>query len=164
MVPLIRAHCTVPIQMRVFRLHFVVSTIFQVIKLLINLWPGTQIKIVGVNTGESSPTWQCFIDNISFSINPPDSSDSNNRVICEEDTLVDGPHNLIIDATVLNNQTFWIDNIQYVPSASVPLDQAAIVVDHQDPQLQFSQGWSEGDFSQVTPVAGAMASYNFIGM
>ena len=78
--------------------------------------------------------------------------------------LVDGPYNLIIDAMVLNNQTFWIDYIQYVPSASVPLDQAAIVVDHQDPQLQFSQGWLEEDFSQVTLVSGAMASYNFVSM
>ena len=133
--------------------------------MLIDLWPGTQIKVVGVNIGLSSPTWECFIDNIGFSIYPNDGSDSNNRVICEEDTLVDGPHNLVVDATVLNNsQTFWIDNIQYVPSASVSLDQAAIVVDRLDPQLQFSQGWTEGNLSQVTLVAGAMASYSFIGM
>lgn len=80
---------------------------FKVIKLLIDPWPGTQTKVFGVNTGLSSTSWECFINNISFSINPPDSSDSNNRIICE-DGLVDGPHNPIIDATGLDDQTFGL--------------------------------------------------------
>jgi hypothetical protein len=78
---------------------------------------------------------------------------------------VDGPHILTVNATILKNQTFWFDNIQYLPSASVPLNQAAIVVDFLDSQLQYGSGWGPlGGIANDTTVTGSTFSFDFIGM
>ena len=130
---------------------------------------GTQIKVIGSNnirndSGVLDPTWECFVDNINIGSNPFAFAE-NNWEFCEQDTLVDGPHILTVNATVLKNQTFWIDNIQYVPSASVSLDQKTIVVDSLDPQLQYGQGWQAlGGTANMTTVPGSIFLYNFIGM
>ena len=131
---------------------------------------GTQIKVIGSNnirndSGVLDPTWQCFVDNISIGASTPFPYAENNWVFCEQDTLVDGPHILTVNATILKSQTFWIDNIQYVPSASVSLDQKAVVVDNLDPQLQYGQGWQAlGGTANMTTVPGSIFLYNFIGM
>jgi hypothetical protein len=78
---------------------------------------------------------------------------------------VDGPHVLTVNVTILKNQTFWFDNIQYLPSASVPLNQAAIVVDNLDSQLQYGTGWMPlEDIANSTSVAGSMLIFDFVGM
>ena len=82
------------------------------------------------DSGVLDPTWECFVDNISIGASAPFQFPENNWVFCQQDTLVDGAHVLTVNATVSQNQTFWIDDIQYVPSASVSLDQKAIVVEH----------------------------------
>ena len=70
----------------------------------------------------------------------------------------------------MENQTFWFDNIQYLPSTSVPLDQAAIIVDNLDSQLQYGTGWGplvEGAVDvhvNITAVAGSVFHFDFIGM
>ncbi|KAF8801613.1 hypothetical protein BYT27DRAFT_7197850 [Phlegmacium glaucopus] len=131
---------------------------------------GTQIRVVGSNnirndSGVLDPTWQCFIDNISIGASTPFQYPENNWEFCEQNTLLDGPHILTVNATVLKSQTFWIDNIQYVPSASVSLDQAAIVVDSVDPQLQYGQGWQAlGGNANMTTVAGSIFTFDFIGV
>ncbi|KAF8801623.1 hypothetical protein BYT27DRAFT_7245077 [Phlegmacium glaucopus] len=135
---------------------------------------GTQVRVIGTNiirnnSGVLDPTWQCFIDNISIDVatlrfeNP-----ENQRVFCNHDSLLDGPHIITVNATV-QNQTFWFDNIQYVPSASVPLDQEIILVDNLDPQLQYGQGQWE-PLSDVVPnlnmtlVSGSTFNFSFIGV
>ena len=80
------------------------------------------------------PAWECFVDNISIGSTAPFTMPENNWLFCEEGTLSDGPHILTVNATVLKNQTFWFDDIRYIPSVRVPLNQAAIVVDHLDGQ------------------------------
>ena len=175
LVPLIRIQCMVPIRMRAFRLHFMVSIISWITsKQIVNPFrfssSGTQIKVFGSNnirndSGVLDPTWQCFVDNISIGASAPFQFAENNWEFCEQDKLVDGPHILTVNATVLKNQTFWIDNIQYVPSASVSLNQKAIVVDNLDPQLQYGQGWQAlGGTANMTTVPGSIFLYNFIGM
>ena len=78
---------------------------------------------------------------------------------------MDGPHVLTVNVTVLKNQTFWFDNIQYLPSASVPLNQAAIIVDSLDSQLQYGSGWGAlGSGANMTTVAGSIFTFDFIGM
>jgi len=136
---------------------------------------GTQIKVLGtadvLNTsGVLDPTWECFIDNISIGASPILMSGlENNQVLCNNDSLVDGPHVLTVNATPINFQTFWFDDIQYVPSASVPLDQAAIIINNTDPRLQYAgPGWvplsTSGPLSNVTAEPGSILTYNFIGV
>jgi len=132
--------------------------------------PGTQIKVIGSNnirndSGVLDPTWQCFVDNVSIDVSKPFQYAENNWPFCSQDSLVDGPHTLTVNATVMKSQTFWIDNIQYIPSASVPLNQTAVVVDSLDPQLQYGQGWQAlGGVANMTVVPGSIFMYNFIGM
>ncbi|KAF8797652.1 hypothetical protein BYT27DRAFT_7265536 [Phlegmacium glaucopus] len=139
---------------------------------------GTQFKVLGtlntrIDSGVADPTWQCFIDDISIDPHTPGPSPSdvsvinapsNNWVLCEHDMLLDGPHIITVNATVLKNQPFWIDNIQYVPSTSVSLDQAVVVVDNLDPQLQYGPGWQGFVFTNMTTFAGSMLTFNFIGV
>ena len=111
------------------------------------------------------PTWECFVDNISIGASDPFPYAENNWEFCHQDTLVDGAHILTVNATVSKNQTFWIDNIQYVPSASVSLDHKAIVVDHLDPEMQYGAGWqSLGATANMTTAPGSVFLFNFIGM
>jgi hypothetical protein len=131
---------------------------------------GSQIRVIGTNnirndSGVLDPTWQCFIDGISIGASAPFAFPENNWVFCNQDSLVDGPHILTVNATVLKNQTFWFDNIQYAPSASVPLNEAVIMVDHLDSQLQYGTGWEAlGTTANMTLVAGSTFNFNFIGM
>ncbi|KAF8805440.1 hypothetical protein BYT27DRAFT_7085298 [Phlegmacium glaucopus] len=130
---------------------------------------GTLFRVHGTinirnDSGVVDPTWQCFIDNISINPIPPSPDPQNNWIFCEEDTLLDGPHIITVNVTVLKSQTFWIDKIQYLPSPSVPLDQAAIVVDSGDPQLQYGQGWQVWYYANTTTVTGSTFTYNFIGV
>jgi hypothetical protein len=129
------------------------------------------VTVVGSNnilnsSGVLDPTWDCFIDGISIGPTPPFKFAENNWVFCNHLGLVDGPHVLTVNATVLKNHTFWFDNIRYVPSASVPLDQAAIIVDSLDSRLQYGTGWGAvgGGSANMTTVAGSMFTFDFIGM
>lgn len=131
---------------------------------------GSQVTVIGTNnirndSGVLDPTWQCFVDDISIGASTPFIFPENNWVFCNQNSLVDGPHVLTVNATVLKNQTFWFDNIQYVPSASVPLDQAAIVVSHLDSQLQYGAGWGElGSIANMTLQNGSTFAFDFIGV
>ncbi|KAF8815358.1 hypothetical protein BYT27DRAFT_7249246 [Phlegmacium glaucopus] len=132
---------------------------------------GTQVKVIGTNniTYNSTPldpTWQCFIDNISVGVATV-TFPENTWVICNHDSLLDGLHIITVKATV-QNQTFWFDNIQYVPSATVPLDREVILVENLDPQLQYGQGqWGNSPTAlpgmNMTLVSGSTLDFSFIG-
>jgi hypothetical protein len=61
--------------------------------------------------------------------------------------LQDGPHFLTVNANVSEPQTFWFDQIQYAPSASVSLNQSLLRIDPSDSAIQFSPGWQSMDRS-----------------
>ena len=117
------------------------------------------------SSGVLDPTWDCFVDGISIGPSAPFAFAENNWVFCNHPGLVDGPHVLTVNATVLKNQTFWFDNIQYLPSASVPLNKATIIVDSLDSQLQYGSGWGAlGGNANMTTVAGSIFTFDFIGV
>lgn len=132
---------------------------------------GTQFTVLGTSdfsntSGVVDPALECFIDNNSIDINRPLLVTENNQVVCSHLQLTDGPHVLTVNATILTNQTFWFDDIQYAPSASVPLDQAVIMVDNVDPQLHYMRGWQAlPNKTHMTTVPGpSVFIYDFIGM
>ncbi|KAF8163682.1 hypothetical protein B0H34DRAFT_672630 [Crassisporium funariophilum] len=131
---------------------------------------GTSIKVLGTNnirndSGVVDPSWECFVDEISIGAHNPYQFPLNNWVFCDVDQLVDGPHVLTVNATVARAQTFWFDQIQYVPSASVPLEQQTILVDSLDPELQFGPQWRNlADVANSTSTQGTQLVFNFTGI
>jgi hypothetical protein len=84
---------------------------------------------------------------------------SNNWIYCQNYKLKDGPHTLTLNATG-TEKTFWFDRIEYVPSATVPLDNKTIsLASPSDGDLHFSAGWGFGQTSQQ----GAHMTLDFVG-
>ncbi|KAF8163683.1 hypothetical protein B0H34DRAFT_781303 [Crassisporium funariophilum] len=131
---------------------------------------GSRVVVFGSNSlrndsGVLDPSWECFVDKISIGASKPFPFDENNWVFCQQDTLVDGPHVLTVNVTVAKAQTFWFDQIQYVPSASVALDQQIILVDSLDPELQYGPGWQAlGGTANMTSVQNAQFEFHFTGI
>jgi hypothetical protein len=55
---------------------------------------------------------------------------------------------------------FWFDHLQYQPSASVSLADAAVYIDRTDPVFDFGTGWVPGF---TTNQAGATLDFEFSG-
>ena len=127
------------------------------------------MRVYGTNnllndSGVLDPTWDCFVDKISIAPRPPFQYPENNWLFCDQETLVDGPHILTVNATVIKAQTFWFDNIQYVPSARVSLENAAVFVDSLDRQLQYGAGWQAlGSTAYMTSQTNSTFTFDFIG-
>ncbi|KAH9484521.1 hypothetical protein JR316_0004003 [Psilocybe cubensis] len=131
---------------------------------------GTKVSVYGSNnlrndSGVLDPTWECFIDNISIGKTAPFQFAENNWLFCDQDGLLDGPHILTVNATVKKQQPFWFDNIQYIPSSSLSLDNAAVMVDSLDSELQYGSGWNAlGTTANFTQSPNAIFTYSFIGV
>ncbi|KAH9484522.1 hypothetical protein JR316_0004004 [Psilocybe cubensis] len=130
---------------------------------------GAQVKVLGFNnirndSGVIDPSWECFVDNISIGQSKPSIAVDNYWTMCDHDQLVDGQHVITVNATVMKEQTFWVDQIRYVPSSYVPLDTAAVVVDNTDPAITFGDGWSNlGNFCNATNAANSIVTFPFNG-
>ncbi|KAH9480158.1 hypothetical protein JR316_0006755 [Psilocybe cubensis] len=131
---------------------------------------GTKVTVFGTNnlrndSGVLDPTWECFIDNNSIGNTPAFQFPENNWIFCEADGLSDGPHILTVNASVKKGQTFWFDDIQYVPSSSVSLDNTEIVVNNQDSAIQYGNGWvSLGNNANATQNTNSIFTFNFVGV
>ena len=126
-------------------------------------------------SGTQDPTWECFI---GWTL-PPMVGAQNNWIFCDGDPAQfhDGPHLLTVNANDSNQQTFWFDQIQYAPSASVSLNQSLLRIDSNDSAIQYSPGgWSFeilnsseftssvfGGTTSSTQTTGATLTYQFLG-
>ena len=138
--------------------------------LVFGRFSGSQPTVLGTSittnaSGTQDPTWECFIDNISIGWNfSPGSENENNWVFCQNDQLLDGPHVLSMNVTVLHQQTFWFDQIQYLPSSDVTLYNSTLRVDSSDPAVQYSSGWTELlDIVNLTQSTGSTVTFQFFG-
>jgi hypothetical protein len=117
---------------------------------------GSTIYVYGTSittnaSGTQDPTWECFIDNNSIGWFPAPSTSQNNWILCGADQFRDGPHVLTLKANVSNHQTFWLDQIQYAPSASVSLNDSLLRIDSNDPAIQYSNGWHNTVLTYESP-------------
>ena len=105
--------------------------------------------------------WACFLDGVNVDkTNQTSPGDSENQLMfCQLLSLWDGPHAVTVSATVGGNQTFWFDKIQYIPSASVSLENKFIQLDQKDPAILYGSGWS----SYQTQTTGSLLVCNFYG-
>ncbi|PPR02066.1 hypothetical protein CVT24_011165 [Panaeolus cyanescens] len=123
---------------------------FQSSEVIVHEDSGTGITVMGTNnlrndSGVLDPQWQCFVDGVLLRSNPF-SFFENNWSLCDLAStpgvsVEDGPHVLTVNVTVQRSQTFWFDRINYKPSTTVPLDDKVIMVENDDPDIQYDSHW-----------------------
>ena len=134
------------------------------------VFSGSQVIVLGTSittnaSGTQDPTWQCYVDNVLIpGFISAGANMENNWNFCQSD-LQDGHHMLSVDVTVLHQQNFWFDQIQYIPSANVSLDNATVKFDSSSPAVRYSSGWTESAsiFVNLTQTAGSTVTFNFTG-
>ncbi|KAF9529503.1 hypothetical protein CPB83DRAFT_765016 [Crepidotus variabilis] len=132
---------------------------------------GTGIKVYGSNDKHndsviSDPKWSCFIDQQSITASKPEKEAQNHRHLCENNNLKpqDGPHTLTVNVTVAQNQTFWFDRIEYVPSSTVSLDDSLILIESNDAEFRYRDGWKKSGTANMTKTNGASFEFGFTGI
>lgn len=131
---------------------------------------GTMVRIYGTNqwnvsSGVTNPSWQCIVDGVNV---PPQllntTSPDNGLLYCDGGELADGAHVITLNASVANQQTFWFDYIEYVPT-TIPVDQAPLLVYPGDSQFQYGAGWGPILFpgGNLTGQNGSTFSFQFSG-
>ncbi|KAF8808393.1 hypothetical protein BYT27DRAFT_7337775 [Phlegmacium glaucopus] len=133
---------------------------------------GSSVTVLGTSTVPdtnflSGPdlSWECFVDNSSIGSLPVISYAENNWVFCQNGQLQDGPHVLTVKAKVSNQKTFWFDQIQYLPSSNVSLDESIVRINSNDPDIQYSSGWKElNGVVNLTQTTGSTITYVFTGV
>jgi hypothetical protein len=114
------------------------------------------------NSASANTTWECIIDGTSIAVDDPAAVE--NRIeFCADTALTDGPHTLQVNAKGSSSQTFWFDHLQYQPSASVSLADAAIDIDTTDPMWGFGTGWNPVFPGYLTNQTGAKVDFEFNG-
>jgi len=128
---------------------------------------GTRVFIIGTHqasnsSGVTNPWFQCLVDGESTSVVAP-SLPENGLLFCEKDGLSVGEHQISVVVSVSNQQTFWFDYIQYLPTASVSLDNATLWINSTDSQIRYGTGWSSNDVGASTSQNAATLSFQFTG-
>jgi hypothetical protein len=130
---------------------------------------GTAVEVWGtnanLNTTNPDPTLQCFIDDASIGRDTPFAFAENNWRLCAQTGLEDGLHKLSIQVKVQSPaKTFWLDQIRYIPSPTLLLDNRTIMIDNTDPAVQFDANWSKlGGTANITTKQNSIAQVQFIG-
>ena len=143
--------------------------LFVALSLLLWSFSGAQVIVLGTSittniSGSQDPTWECFIDNASIGWNTVLINPENNWVLCEDSHLPDGPHVLRVQVTVSNQQTFWFDQIQYLPFFDVSLDQSIVRIGSTDQAVQYSSGWQPmAGIANYTQTEGSSLTLDFSG-
>ncbi|KAF9561078.1 hypothetical protein CPC08DRAFT_707651 [Agrocybe pediades] len=131
---------------------------------------GTYVNVLGTNnirndSGILDPQWTCFIDNISIGASSPFPFPENNWLLCSHDHLSEGTYVITVNATVAKQQTFWFDQITYLPLTNVPLNDKVILVNQSDPSLQFDSDWRALDgLRKVTTQLNSVFRFEFVGV
>ena len=125
---------------------------------------GTIVTITGTNqfSNSSGISWQCIVDGISVPSSTVRAAE-NRLLFCEKDGLSDGPHVITVNVTLSNQQTFWFDYIQYLPSPSMSLAKASLSIDADDSQLQYGAGWTAIYPGNMTGQTGSTFGFEFDG-
>ena len=129
---------------------------------------GSSVYVIGSFLDSNMPSWTCFVDGFSLISNNISQADlSNNNVeICSLQNIATKttPSNLTVVAEGVFLASFVFDLIKYVPVSSAILDNAAVVVEAFDTQIQYSSGWNKvGTIGMETSVQGASLTFDFVG-
>lgn len=129
---------------------------------------GTRARLFGTSdiknrTGVIDPSWNCFADQKSVGAASPSPYLQNNWLLCDWVDLPDGRHVVTVNATG-TEKNFWVDRIHYIPSPSVNLESATLMVDRRDPNISTGSGWEPlGNIGIMTRRTGASLTFKFEG-
>ncbi len=116
-------------------------------------------------SGMVDPQWLCYVDGVGIEASGPYPYPVNNWRLCFLYHLTDGPHTITVNVTVAENQPFWLDRIEYLPSTSVSHANKTILLQNTDPAILFGNGWLPYvEVGNLTNTQGAMVECNFRGM
>ncbi|KAF4612698.1 hypothetical protein D9613_011756 [Agrocybe pediades] len=131
---------------------------------------GTSIAVFGsldvrqVN-GIQDPQWECIVDNISLrSTDAVIGLEENNYQLCSQQTLNDGPHDLVVRVTTQRDPKafFAFAYLQYTPSPDADLSAKSIRIENDDPAIIYD-GFGSLGFANLTQLNGATMKLDFIG-
>jgi hypothetical protein len=130
---------------------------------------GTAIGVYGTSivvnsTTDPDPNLECFVDGVSIGREAIPDAGENNLKLCGRGGFSASPHKLQINITVQSPEhTFWLDQIQYIPSPTVPLDNKMIMLTNTDPAIQLDNNWESLAIFNATSKPNATAHVDFIG-
>ncbi|KAF7292716.1 hypothetical protein MIND_01169900 [Mycena indigotica] len=134
---------------------------------------GTSVSLLGSiivtmdAQGNPDPTWLCTVDGIAISngTNPLFNFPENNWNLCDQTTLLPGPHTLKVNIQT-KGQPFYVDSIVYTPTPDVSIDGAVLEYTAGDPAITYGPGWqfyTVEDKENITQTNGAQVAFNFHG-
>jgi hypothetical protein len=128
---------------------------------------GSSVYVIGSFLDSNMPSWTCFIDGFSLISNNISQADlpNNNVEICSLQNIAMKTtfSNLTVVASSAFHQ-FLFDHIKYVPVSSAILDNATVIVEAFDTQIQYSSGWNKvGTIGMETSVQDASMTFDFVG-
>ncbi|KAF8965617.1 hypothetical protein BDZ97DRAFT_1658706 [Flammula alnicola] len=123
---------------------------------------GTYVGIFGATVDKTNPSRECYIDGTKIASSVLSAAE-NGVMHCQQDGLTDGPHVITLNVTVANPTFYWFDDLMYVPSASVPLDNAAVFIKIGDPAMQFGVGWAPFSVGYATRQQNSIYGLDFFG-
>jgi len=115
------------------------------------------------------PSWICFIDGFALISNNISQANlvNNNVEVCSLQNIVmkPTPSNLTVVAEGTAGAPFLFDHIEYAPDASTILDNATVVVETFDPQIQYDSGWIKVGSTSImqTATEGSAMTFDFVG-
>lgn len=89
----------------------------------------------------SALTWSCYLDGILMPPQNPEAYE-NNYAFCNQTSISDTAHEIVVNITSSEEVKFYLDTIQYRPSPNVSLENSLIVINNNDSGINYISGWS----------------------
>ncbi|KAJ3567292.1 hypothetical protein NP233_g6461 [Leucocoprinus birnbaumii] len=115
------------------------------------------------------PDWECFVDGVNLADLVPKTP----SVVpvpagairwCGSSGLSDGNHTFEIQIKVeIPVRNFYLDQIRYIPSPNLPLDNRTILIESNDPDVNPGEGWVGTSGGYVAHQNGSSVQVNFFG-
>ncbi|KAJ3769603.1 hypothetical protein FB446DRAFT_209474 [Lentinula raphanica] len=135
---------------------------------------GTFVRAMVAAVG-TTYTWNCTVDGHLISSFTVDTNQVTNYIACDSAGILQGTtgeHTLDVNfafrpTNTSDSQSLWLDDIQYQPLPSDPLDSVMLRVHNSDPSVSYSNSsgaWNwQGFESNSTQITGTSMNFNFNG-
>lgn len=119
------------------------------------------------SSGVIDPTWACIVGVSEIQPSTPYTASINNWLLCESPNYTPGQYTLTLNTVSTQNTNLWFDQVRYLPLANMSssLTDAAVIVEHNDPTVQYPSGsWQVlANSAMMTLQTGAVMTVKFNG-